>query len=61
MFWVTGSCILLIVITVIGITLLQNRLAQILSISSGHIDKLAQGDLQDRFGLHSRFAEVLSP
>jgi len=57
-YWVLGVCMALIILTGAGMTLLQNRLATLLTLSSNYIDKLANGDLKSRFELSSRFTEV---
>lgn len=59
-YWVVGICLALIIITGIGMALLQNRLASLLSSSSGYIKKLANGDLKSSFAQTSRFSEVTS-
>lgn len=57
-YWVLGVCMLLIVLTGAGMSLLQNHLAHLLTLSSHYIEKLANGDLKSTFELKSRFTEV---
>ncbi|MBV1788944.1 methyl-accepting chemotaxis protein [Marinobacterium sp. D7] len=59
-YWVLGVCMALIVLTGASMTLLQNRLATLLTLSSRYIDKLANGDLNGTFELNSRFSEAQS-
>ncbi|KEA64926.1 Methyl-accepting chemotaxis protein [Marinobacterium lacunae] len=57
-YWVLGICMALIILTGASMTLLQNNLARLLTVSSTYIDKLANGDLKSTFELNSRFTEV---